>query len=325
MKAQTMTIIGLDRVGASIGLAVKNQLDMTIVGFDDKEAAAQYALEPLQAIDVVESKLSRAAAKADICVITTAASELELTLQVVGEVIQPHTVVIDLSKMKESGLKWAQQYFKQGHYVGAYPILAAKWLDDGRHTTMAATADLYQNSLFAIMAAAETDPQAVETAVNFGRVIGATPYFIDAAEYDSLVKGTEALTGLMAVALFKSLQKSPSWQDMLRMAGTSFSLATQPLVQERDIAYMALDDKVTTLHWLEVFMKELTELRRIIFESDPAVVESFLDEAGMERAKWLLKREDNDWDEKQQQKIEHISMMGQMFGGFISRGEKDKD
>ena len=35
MRTQTITIIGLDRVGASIGLALKNSsLDATVIGHD---------------------------------------------------------------------------------------------------------------------------------------------------------------------------------------------------------------------------------------------------------------------------------------------------
>jgi hypothetical protein len=85
-----------------------------------------------------------------------------------------------------------------------------------------------------------------------------------------------------------------------------------------------LHDKVTTLHWLDAFSKELNDLRRIIYESDPAVVTAVFEHAGTERAKWLLKREDNEWDEKGQ-KIEHMSMMGHLFGGMATGRDKNAD
>lgn len=51
MKAQTLTIIGMNRLGVSIGLAVKNaSLPMTIIGCDNYHNDTQQA-EKLGAID----------------------------------------------------------------------------------------------------------------------------------------------------------------------------------------------------------------------------------------------------------------------------------
>lgn len=324
MKAQTIAIIGLGREGTSLGLAVKNSLKMNVVGFDEIEGKANQA-ETLGAVDQLESSLPGAAAKADILVLTTPIADLEDTISLISDVVQQHTVILDLSKMKAVGLKWADQHLKQGHYVGAVPILAAKWLADGRDDNSAATPDLFQDSLFAIMPSVNADPQAVETAVNFGIVIGAKPYFIDAGEYDQLVQGTDTLSGLIALSLMNTLRKSQSWQDMLRMAGLSFSLNTQPLAQPKDIAFMTLNDKMTTMLWLDAFMKELTELRRIIYDSDPAVVTAVIEDVAYERDRWLLKRQDNEWDEDPGPNFDNPSMMGQLFGGFVPGRNKKND
>ena len=325
MEAQTITIIGLSRIGASLGLAVKQNLDMKVVGYDEIEMNARQAFQEMGAVDQLAADLKSAAAKADILVLTTPVSLLEESLRTIGDVIQSHTLILDLSKLKELGLKWARQYLQRGHYIGAVPILAANWLDDGRTTPQAATPDLFHNSLFAIMASAEVDPEAVNTAVNFGHVIGATPYFIDAAEYDRLIQGTDTLSALTAVALFKALHKSQSWQDMLRMSGTSFSLATQPLTQHEDINFMVLNDKVTTLHWLEALMNELSELRRIIYESEPEVVTAVIEQISSERDRWLLKRQDNEWEEHSGPDFDRPSMMGHLLGGFSLRQDKKDD
>jgi len=325
MKAQTISIIGLGRAGVSIGLAVKAKLPMTVVGYDPNPERARDAHEKMKAVDAIEMSLFKAAAKADILVVMLPVSELEETFQDIGGELQPHTLVLDFSGLKGPGLKWAKQYLQQGHYVGATPVLAAQWLADGRTDITAATADLFQNSLFCLMPSPYADPQAVETAVNFGLVLGARPYFIDATEYDALVQGTEALPGFVAAALFKSLQQSSSWQDMLRFAGNSFNLATMPLAQPRDIAFMALHDKEASLRWLEAIINELTTLRRLVFEGEPQVLTAVFEELGDERDKWLLKRQDNDWDERTMPEIDRPSMMSHMLGGLApDTRKKDK-
>ncbi len=327
MKAQTITIIGLGRTGVSIGLAVKEKLSMTVVGYDTRPEIARAALEEVKAVDKLELSLYKAASRADLLVITTPVSELEETLQVIGGEIQSHTLVLDFSNLKGLGLKWAKQYLRQGHYVGASPVLAANWLADGRTENTIASADLFQNSLFCLMPAPEADPQAVETAVNFGMVLGARPYFIDAAEYDGLVQGTDTLTGLVAAAVFKALQQSQSWRDMLRFAGLPFSVATLPLEYHKAMAFMALNDKEATLHWLDAVSHELHNLRRLIYEGEPEVMTAMLEKLSNERDKWLLKRQENDWDERDRPDVRQPSMMAHMFGGLApgSRQKEDRD
>ncbi|NJN54993.1 MAG: prephenate dehydrogenase/arogenate dehydrogenase family protein [Anaerolineae bacterium] len=151
MKAQTITIIGLGRAGVSIGLAVKAKLPMTVVGYDPNPETARAAQDKMKAVDAVEMNLFKAATKADILVIMLPVSELEETFRIIGDGLQSHTLVLDFSGLKGPGLKWARQHLQQGHYVGATPVLAEKWLADGRTNNSAATADLFQESLLCLM------------------------------------------------------------------------------------------------------------------------------------------------------------------------------
>ncbi|MBX3059724.1 MAG: prephenate dehydrogenase [Anaerolineae bacterium] len=322
MQAQTVSILGLGRAGVSVALAVKAKLPVTVVGYDPNPETARAAQNKMKAVDAVEINLYKAAARADILIIMLPVAELEETFRAIGGVLQSHTLILDFSGLKGPGLKWARKELQQGHYVGATPVLAAHWLADGRTETTAATADLFHNSLFCLMPAPDADPQAVETAVNFGLVLGARPYFIDPMEYDALVQGTEALPGFVAAAMFKALKQSTSWQDMLRFAGSSFSLATLPLAQPRDIAYMALNQKEASLRWLEALITELTTLRRLVYESEPQLLTAVFEELADERDKWLLKRQDNDWDERTMPPIERQSMMGHMLGGLAPEARK---
>ncbi|MCP4356910.1 MAG: prephenate dehydrogenase [Chloroflexi bacterium] len=324
MKAQTITIVGLGRTGTSVGLAVQEKLDMTLVGYDEDDEVAQAALG-VGAVHKTERNLAKAARQADILILTTAVSELEDNLRTIGSEVQEHTLILDFSNLKGPGLAWAQQYLQRGHYVGASPVLAARWLDDGRDTPEAAAADLFQNSVFCLMPTPDVDPDAVQTAVNVGLVMGARPYFIDPDEYDNLLQGTETLPGLIAAALFKTAQKSSAWADILRFAGQPFNLATQPLAHNEDITLMALNDKEATLHWLEALIEELADLRRLIAENDPEVVTAVLEELSIERDKWLLKREKNEWEDQSAPDTEQHSMLGQMFGGFAAGRRKKSD
>jgi len=326
MKTQTITIIGLDRMGASVGLALKNSsLEATVIGHDADAAKGTVAKETVLAIDQVEWNLVKAARKADILVITTPIAELESILQVIGSELQPHTLVLDFSSLKRQGLDWAEQHLYQGHYVGAMPILAAPYLADGRSDPSTATPDLFKNSAFCLMPSPHADPQAVETAVNFGLLLGALPYFVDPDEYDSLVQGSETLPGLVSLALFNTMQKATGWRDMLRFAGLPFALMTRPLQNEQDIPLHGLQNRAATLRWLDAMMDELKAVRRLIYEENDEVLTALTEQVATEREKWVNARQKNDWDERRSPPIRPRTMSQHLFGGFARRGEDDDE
>ena len=326
MKTQTITIIGLDRIGASIGLALKKSpLDVTVIGHDAEPSKGKVAKDEVLAIDQADWNLVSAARKADILVINSPLDELERVLQTVGTELQPHTLVLDLTSMKRLGLGLAEQYLQQGHYVGVVPVLAAPFLVDGRSATNTATPDLFKNSAFCLMPSPQADPQAVETAVNFGLLLGALPYFVDADEYDSLVQGSSTLPGLVSLAMYNTMQKATGWRDMMRFAGLPFALMTLPLQNERDISQHALENRQATLRWLDAMLDELKAVRRLLYEENDAVFLALTEQLAVEREKWLNLRQKNDWDERKSPPIRPRTMSEHLFGGFARRGDDEDE
>lgn len=326
MQAKTVTILGMNRVGASIALALKaGPVTLNVVGYDRKREVAEQAKATVAAFDSVEWNLVNAAAQADILVLSVPLTELRETLAIIGDEIQPHTLVLDLATLKGPGVKWSQQFFSRGHYVGATPILSARVLADGRDSLDSASADLFRSSVFCIMPSAAADPQAVDTAVKFGSLLGAVPYFVDPNEYDALAQGVETLPALLAAALFSAVQQSPAWRDMLRFANTSFGVATQPLDQGTDIVPMALTDKAATLRWLDAIEGELKKWRQLVEQSDADALELAVAEIVLKRSKWLKERADNEWSEQPRTNVETPDLAEQLLGGWITRGRKKDD
>ncbi|WP_420627239.1 prephenate dehydrogenase [Candidatus Leptofilum sp.] len=323
MKTQTITIIGLNRVGASVGLAIKQSpLDVTLIGYDPDDAKGQAALKTVQAIDKFETNLVNAARKADIVAITVSSADIESILRVIGAEVQSHTLVIDFSNLKRRGLDLANQYLQQGHYVGAVPVLAEAHLADGRSQTHNATPDLFKNSTFCLMPSPHADPQAVETAVKFGILLGTLPYFLDPDEYDSLVQGTETLPALVSLAMLNTVQQAAGWRDMLRFAGQPFALSTLSLENSRNIPLHALQNKQATLRWLDALMEELMAVRRLVDEEEEEILTALTEQMASERSKWLNAREENSWDERQSPPVERRSIAEHLFGGLVRRGDK---
>jgi prephenate dehydrogenase len=236
--------------------------------------------------------------------------------------VRDHTLILDLSNLKSVGLKLADRYVKQGHYVGATPVLAATWLTDGRMGIEAAHADMFEHSIFCIMPSAKLDPKAVETAVNLGRILGATPYFLDLHEYDSLMQGVGTLPGLLGAAMFRAVSQSKGWRDMLRFAGLDFAFSTAPL-ENVDISRVALNNKDATLRWLDAALAELQVMRRLIADDDEERLSLVLEDVDQDRKRWLDERVRNAWmDDTSMSEMSTVSIGSQLFG-FGRRSSKN--
>lgn len=321
METRNISIIGLRRTGASIALALKNsQLKFTLIGHDRDAGLVKKAAES-GIVDKGEANLIRAAAAADILILAMPSVQLEETLQVVGDALQDHTLVIDLTALKAPGIKMAEKYISRGHYVGARPVFSAATFSGDKVGADDARADLFANSVFCIMPGVETDPQAVETAVNFGRLLGASPYFVDPLEYDILAQGVESMPGLTAAAIFAAVNKAPAWRDILRFADLPFATATMPLeLGAGELAHQILNDKTATLRWLDALAAEIDNLRRLIYDGNGEILTALLDEMDVKRATWLHERMENDWLEDDQSATDLPGITQRLFGSLGSLG-----
>ncbi|MEM7334800.1 MAG: prephenate dehydrogenase/arogenate dehydrogenase family protein [Chloroflexota bacterium] len=326
MKTQTITIIGLDLIGLSMGMALKKApFEATIVGHDSDRDKLN-AAKSLQAIDIEEWNLVTSIIKADIIILNVPISEVELTLEAMGEDVQAHTLILDLSPQKALPAKWAKSYLKRGYYVGALPVFSVGALQDGRSPEEVAHPDIFRNSVFCLMPTADVDPEAVETAVNVGLLVGALPFFIDPVEYDSLMQGVQFIPGLLSAALFGAVKESAGWRDILRYAARPFAMATQPLNRATESALLATQDKSATLRWLDAVIKELVQIRQFVAKGDGDLLQSILAERNLEREKWLKSREKNAWAEESKIKTVPVpGMADQIMGDYLAQRFKQSE
>lgn len=325
MKAQTVTLLGMNRTAASIGLRLKqmDKLNLTVVGYDGDKEALDKAME-MGAVDQQQWKLISAVKAGDIIVVTTPSSALRQMFELIGRDVQSHALVLDFSNLKSLGQKWARQHLVKGHHVGAVPVLATHSLLDGEQGVGSARPDLFENSVVCYMPSPKAEAKAVETAVQFGRLLGATPFFIDAEEYDSLAQGVRVLPGLAGGALFRAMTKAAGWRDMMRFAGVPFAQATLPLVDEADIAHRAFYDKEATLHWLDAFIEEMQGMRRWVYEGDVERMSAYMEQLSIERQRWLGRRKANNWEEKIIPEYEPPTFAQQMLGNRLG-GSRDEE
>lgn len=323
MKTEKVGIIGLEKVSGSIGMALRAaDMGLEVIGADrDRNLLGE--AKRLGLVDRTSSNPLDVAKVADILILSVPVAEQETMFKIIGPDVKDHALVVDLSDLKGPGLELATEHLVQGHYVGVRPVLAAETLADGRSDISAAQADLFKDSVFCILASGTLDQDAVQTTVNLGRVLGATPFFLDPYEFDSLMKGVETMPGLVSAAMFRAITQATGWRDMLRFAGSTFSESTAGLANV-NLADLAYHDKASTLRWLDAVLAELQEIRRWLTDEDGERIALILEEMAMERERWLEERRKNNWVEiDPSEDISSFSITGQLFG-FGSRKKSKK-
>ena len=215
-------------------------------------------------------------------------------------------------------LDWAQAALpEQVHFVGGDPVLDPAAAGHGEPH-----ASLFQEALFCLVPAPQADAAAVKLAADLATLVGAQPFFMDAAEHDGLVVAVEHLPVLVSLALLETAVNEPGWRELRKVAGTSFVQATQPVESNAAaVASAATATRDSLLHWLDALSATLASLRQDVAAGDPAVLAERLETAVKARDKWLADRAAHRLLETEPptQMPSKAEMFDAFLGGFVRR------
>jgi prephenate dehydrogenase len=293
-----ITIIGLGRIGASMGLALAAHKDqVTITGHDKTPVVAQ-AAKKLGAVDKVAYNLPASVEGADVVVLSLPLDQIHGTLKVIAQDIREDAVMLDTSPVKTAVAAWVKELLPpKRHYVGLTPAINSLYLDETARGVDSAHADLFQRSLIAISAPAGTAEAALKLASDFVTLLGASPYFADLIEVDGLMASAHILPQLTAAALMDSALHQPGWEDIRKLAGPAFAAATSQLLAEEAGALIEAvkQNQQNTVRVLDDAIAALSALREEIVADDASALEKKLETARKGREKWMAERAKGDW------------------------------
>jgi prephenate dehydrogenase len=315
-----LTLIGLGRIGTSIGLAIKRRAagGLTVVGHD-RDLAIARAAQAKGAVDKIEWNLPSACESADIILLCLPLSEMRKAMAEVAPHARPGCVISDTAALKTPVLEWAAELIPADrHFVGGVPILNPAYLhggDDG------ARADLFDKGLWALVPHPEASPEAMKLIGDLAALLGATPFYMDTAELDSLLTATQVLPALTAAALIHTATASPGWGDARKLADRTFATATAPaaLSSPAATAAAAVLGKGDAIHYLDDLIKRLSEMRAAIASGEADKIETLLKDAASARAAWLIKRQDANWEAEEAPNV-HTPTAGDVLGQLIGFG-----
>ena len=340
-------ILGLNRVGTSIGLALRRYMadggrySFDIVGYDRSADAAKGAVKA-EAIDRSEGKPFQVVADKDIVIMALSYDEVRDAYQSIATDLKEGVVILDVSPLKQPSFEWAKTYLSAEHHViGISPILNPRYLLDNSQDGDDAAADLFDNSAILISPAVSSIKEAVDLAFNFCTILGSKPRFLDPVEHDALLTYTEGVPKLLGTALFASLMNKPNWDDLMWLTNPSFGVLTRPLKDQhpdalrdeffnnREAMVRALDDIIATLQsWRNLLATRSDNPQDL--EDAQESIEAAIVSASEEYEKWINRRYRADWDEQPKPKVDPTNtMLGGLLGQGVTKrlfgGKKDQD
>jgi prephenate dehydrogenase len=331
-----ITIIGLGRIGASMGLALAGHKDQVAITGHDKSPDVARKAQSIGAVDKISYNLPASVDGADVIILAMPFDQVYATLKIIARDLREEAVILDVSPVKFTVEGWMEELLPpRRHYIGLTPSLNPAYLANNDFGIGAAHADLFQKSLVAIVAPRGTADGALALAANFVNLIGGQPYYVDTMELDGIMASAHLLPELTAVALAETVIGQPGWPDIRKLAGDSFVKATSLLDFEQPVALAqaASKDRENTVRVLNEMIARLIDIRDQVQEGDEKSLAEHFNHAWKEREAWWQDRFKGDWQSAGGNRPEMPRMgdiLKQQIGGldkiFGRRGKKpDED
>lgn len=286
MAKLRITIIGLGLIGGSIGLALKkSKLDLEIVGHDKDLGVAGRALKR-GAVDKTEWNLLNACDGAGLIVLAMPLEGVRDTLAALRAHLAPGTLVTDTATTKVPVLDWARELPREVEFIGGNPVLDPR-REIGGQGIDAADATLFQNATYCLVPSVSASAQAIDVMSGFVNVLGAKPYFIEAAEHDGLMAGVQHLPALLATAYASSIVTEQGWIERSKLASATFRAAMDLVPSDKHTARMQfLAHREDLTRWIDQSIAKLRELRTLLVTENAEALEALVQTIADERAKW---------------------------------------
>ncbi len=329
-----VAIIGLGRIGASIGLALANRKDqVTTIGYDAASEVNRKAMK-MGAVQKIGHGLNASVKEADMVILALPLDQVHETLQSIAQELHEEAVVLDTAPVKMAVAAWAKELLPPGRqYIGLTLILNPLLLDETGTGMNSARSDLFYNGLAAITTPPGTAEQAIKLAAKFVTMLGARPYFTDMAEVDGIMATIHTLPALAGVAMAETVIGRPGWTEIRKMAGRSFMAALRQLEEEEALALTEATQKnrINIVRLLDEYIAVLQSLRDEIDREEQNSLQERLKLALNESAQWLQVSLEGGWltGEAPNQEIPTFSdIMRQQLGFrklFNRRNKKPED
>lgn len=297
-----ITIIGMGKIGTSVGLAlVQHAGQFHRIGHDLYPEYSRRA-HKLGAIDKVAYNLPGSVADADIVFLALPADQIRETLKYIANDLKEGAVVMDTAPTKGAIASWTAELLPQNrYYVGLSPVINPKYMLVETSGGSAARVDMFQDGMIGIVAPQGTASAALKLAADLTSLLGAKPLFMDITEVDSLMAATHLVPQLVSAGLVGATAGQPGWTEGRKVAGAPYALAGSAMGAidpPEAIAGAAALNKEHVIRVLDNVILTLISFKEKLQDGDLEALAEQLKKIRDAREDWLDKRNSGDWEEQ---------------------------
>ena len=277
---ESVTIIGVGLIGASIGLALRERrLAKHVVGVGRRASSLRKAKDR-GAVTATTTNLQRGVSAAELIVVCT---PVELIVQRVVEAAAaagPDTLITDAGSTKAEIVRSLDQQLKSNRsvsFVGSHPMAGSE-----KTGPTYAQADLFEGRVAVVTPTTRSSHAARDAIEEFWRSLGARAVRLSPSEHDRTVAMISHLPHLVSSAVAAATPDddlplaSTGWLDTTRIAAGDPELWRQILA----------DNRADVLKSLGKFEKVLASFRHALERNDQRKLLQLL-EAGKQRREAL--------------------------------------
>ncbi|MFO0936259.1 MAG: prephenate dehydrogenase/arogenate dehydrogenase family protein [Gemmataceae bacterium] len=262
----TLAIIGVGLMGASVGLAAKSRgLARRIIGFDSDPEHLRIA-EAYEGIETTNVRIQ----DAQLIIVCTPVDRIAAEIVRLEGQIPPSAVITDLGSTKQRIVEAVELSSIHNQYVGSHPMAGSE-----KKGPAFANPELFAGRPVILTPTARTQEQPLKTVSDFWTALGCRVVRMSPKEHDAAVAAVSHLPHAVASALAGCTDISlvpvsaGGWRDTTRVAGAGPGIWTPIFRENRDAVIAALHH----------FSDHLASFRRLLEADDGPGITAWLADA----------------------------------------------
>ena len=286
-----LAVLGLDRIGISIGLALTPKGKYSSVSGWDGDPVIVKRVRAMNAFSDLPSRLEDAVRTADLLMLTQPLDEVRDTFGKINKWIKKDAVILYFSCLPADVALLAKQELKTlVHFIALTPSINPKYLS--QQGEKSPQADLFENSRMFISHPSDLPPAIIEMATEIARLLGAEPFFADMTEVNGLQTLTCVLPHFTAAALMDEVLHEPGWRDASQLAGPELAgmLNLLGLSSPESVAEVLIANRENSLRVMANLERSLNDLVVLVESGDIQKLQEKLSHLRDEYFDWLSKR-----------------------------------
>ncbi len=318
MKKQ-VTILGLDQIGASIGLALAAYQDNIIRYGHDPDSQMMKKAEKAGAVDKSFYRLSESVRDADLVILNLSAELIQDTLEIIGSEVKPETVIINTIPIHAKGNQWVEKYLPNpANYLSALPVINPRYLTEDDENLSTPHEDLFENGSLVFAPSINTSSIAIQYANDLAVMLRTAPFIVDETEIDGMLSRVEQLPEVVSLALLGCMVDQPGWMDNRHATSRTFYRVSSAAMLSEEKEFLGLDyllNQANVVNSIDRYINELQQIRQLILTENEDDLKVYIKSLREGYNKWKNQRTQANWNEDDDKLEISGNIFSRLFGG----------